>query len=475
MSAEAESPPDHESDGHPDNLTMSTEREHHQTSGVAARLPGDRVAPGVSGENDIAPTWLDDIAEFDDTFWNWRPSLKAIYDAALMRMASPWGVFACCATAAISIVPPKITLPPLIGGRGSLNLFALILDGSGGGKSAAASVARELMGDRCASVHTCGVGSGEGLVEAYRIPPEKRGEPTEWRESVRFDVDEIDNLSAQGGRSGSTLWPTLRTAFFANRLGSTTLRSGGVHLGEHSYRLTLTVNAQPARCAGLLEDHGGGTPQRFMWFPAMDRRIRASLQSSDPLYPLDLPSSTAWPFERSITIPDEARAQILYARERRAIGMHTDDARFTGHALFCREKFAYVLAVLDGRTEMNDDDWMLSEFIADVSEITRGHAENAIAAEAAAHAARQGQLRAITNDAQTAAAYSRAEYRAERQVQRIAAALTTHGPMTEGQLKKRVFTGTERAYVAGSLQAGVMAGRVAICPDDPRKYQAVIG
>ena len=41
--------------------------------------------------------------------------------------------------------------------------------------------------------------------------------------------------------------------------------------------------------------------------------------------------------------------------------------RFDSHALFCREKFAYALAVLDGRVDMASEDWELSGVAAAVS------------------------------------------------------------------------------------------------------------
>jgi len=78
-------------------------------------------------------------------FWQSRGSLKLIYDAALSQMCSPWAVLACCAARTLALVPPDVTLPPIIGGRGSLNWFAAIVAKSGGGKGAANAVATALV------------------------------------------------------------------------------------------------------------------------------------------------------------------------------------------------------------------------------------------------------------------------------------------------------------------------------------------
>jgi hypothetical protein len=58
------------------------------------------------------------------------------------------------------------------------------------------------------------VGSGEGMVEAYRRP--KKVETVELagqRESIMFVADEIDTLAALKNRDGSTLAAMLRSAF----------------------------------------------------------------------------------------------------------------------------------------------------------------------------------------------------------------------------------------------------------------------
>lgn len=396
-------------------------------------------------------TWREVIADFDETFWHWRQSLEDIYSAAITRMTSPWAVLAHCAARALAIVPPGITLPPIVGGPGSLNSFSVIVTPSGGGKGAAESVAEELTAARCGSVPVRNLGSGEGLIETYLIPGDKKnGIDPQRRQAVHFSAAEIDALTVQGGRGGtSTLLYTLRNAFSGEKIGASTIRSGGLELEKHSYRLTLTVSAQPARCATLLADADGGTPQRFMWFPGSDIRVRAHLQSSDPLPPLTLPSATAWPFDHSLTIPDLARDLIVTAAERRHRIEPDAATSLDGHALFAREKFAYALAVLDGRTEMNGDDWMLSEFAADVSVITRNYVQDVLADADHAAADRLGRLQAITGIARKSETFSREEQRVSLLGMRVLRYLKD-GPLTRNQVAMK-FGSHERTWLDQAL------------------------
>jgi hypothetical protein len=84
--------------------------------------------------------------EFDpppDEFWDARPALAHIRDFAYARMCSPWAVLGAVMLNVLHQVPPGVTLPPLIGGRGSLNTFVATVGPSGAGKGAAERAAEE--------------------------------------------------------------------------------------------------------------------------------------------------------------------------------------------------------------------------------------------------------------------------------------------------------------------------------------------
>ena len=112
----------------------------------------------------------------------------------------------------LTLIPPHIKLPPLIGGPGSLNWFAAVVSKSGDGKGAAESVAIELV-PGVPIVRN--LGSGEGIVKAYG--PDADGKPN--HPAVMFNVAEIDTMEALKQRSASTTMPILRDGFSGGTLG----------------------------------------------------------------------------------------------------------------------------------------------------------------------------------------------------------------------------------------------------------------
>lgn len=390
------------------------------------------------------------IFDAEGDFWQARPSLTAIYDAALSRMCAPWAVLAHCAARALTMVRPCVVLPPVIGGKGSLNWFAAVAAPSGGGKGSAAAVARELIAEL---IRERNLGSGEGIIGAYYRPGSKT-EPDEIHEAVLFTADEIDTLTAMNNRSGSTTMATLRSAFAGETLGfSYVTRGRDVHLEAHTYRMTLVISVQPARAGGLLADAGGGTPQRFLWFPGVDHRITDTPDEHHHIYPLSTPSPGEWLYPRTIAIPDEARQLILTERAKNARG---EKDALDGHAVFCREKFAYALALLDNRVDMNAEDWRLSGIAAEVSTRTRDWVTAGLATSADQEAEERGRLLGVTY----AASDDEKSYRAEQRTSRLARWALDKldgGPMAHRDLSRAVAS-RDRSWLKGALEALANAG-----------------
>jgi hypothetical protein len=321
--------------------------------------------------------------------WDSRLSLQQIYLAALSRMCPPWAVLGYCAARALALVRPHCVLPAVVGGPGSLNWFCAIAAKSGGGKSSSHAVARELVNDY---VLQRNLGSGEGLVDAYVKPANKEtGEPKGMHEAIMFVADEIDNMAALGSRNGATLNGNLRIGFTSDKLGFSYRQASDQHLDPHSYRMTLVVNVQPARAGALLDDVHGGMLQRFMWFPGIDHRI--DVQTPEMPGALDLPSHSKWMYPRTLQIPYEAKELIRDERMRAARG---ESDPLAGHALFIREKFAYALAVLDGRDEMSYDDWRLAGIASRVSDRTREWVVDEMEKAQHEDAAKRGELMGIS-------------------------------------------------------------------------------
>ena len=417
--------------------------DYGNTTFDASDLIGEQPAPepaaGSSGGG--GGSGIDYIFEAEGDFWE-RPSLAEIRRSALVRGAAPWAVLGTCAARALATVAPRIVLPPVIGGRGSLNMFVALCTKSGGGKGASSAVAKELVPN---VPRERNVGSGEGIVGAFYT---QTAAGMEFHESVMFNASEVDTLVSMRSRAGDTSSQILRQGFSGETLGFSYITRGrDVHVEEHTYRMTLVVAVQPARAGGLLADAGGGTPQRFMWFPASDPRIELSdLDENAHLFQLTIPSPGKWQYPMTIRIPDEVRQTI---KEHHVLRNKGAVDALDGHALFCREKFAFALAVLDGRTEMNEEDWRLSGIAAEVSSRTRAWVADEMHTAQSEEAAEKGRLLGV----QLAESDAQKNLRSQECTQRVARWVLKKledGPKTKGELN-RALSGRDRVWLPGAI------------------------
>lgn len=336
----------------------------------------DNAEVAAESDDTEQPKPVGELEVIEQDFWTVRDAHQVIYQAALARMGAPWAVFAACVARVLALVPPTMTLPPIIGSRGSLNWFGVVVAQSGGGKGTAMSVASALV---TGNVDVRPIGSGEGMVECYN---RRSDDPQDYVTSVMFDVPEIDALGAMNDRSGQTTSIILRNGFSGERLGFTYRGRSTSPVEAHTYRMTMLVGAQPSRAGALLDDGGGGTLQRLMWFPGMDRRVVAELTP----YPVDglgmdrtlnglLPRQ--WELTNAIgtiAVPPELETEI---REARAAFMRNEVDGVRGHALYAQEKVAFALAFMDGRTEIDAEDWRLAKIVGAVSDWTLGRVSEA--------------------------------------------------------------------------------------------------
>jgi hypothetical protein len=422
---------------------------------IADKYPDNVIE--ISREEILGPPPVSSaLEEIEGHFWESRKSLKLIYDASLSQMCAPWAVLACCVARTLTLIPPDVVLPDVIGGLGSLNWFAAIVAKSGGGKGAANAVATQLVpGD----IVLRGAGSGEGMIEAYN----RKAEPQDHITAILFSVDEVDSIASMQARAGQTTMSVIRSGFSGETLGYSYRGRASEKVEAHSYRMTMTVSVQPERAGGLFSGASGGTPQRFMWFPGRDKRIKAAC---DP-WPTDsagvrrsLPpiNFRALP-HGGMSIPPEAEALIRLTREQ---SMNGEDNALDGHSVFSREKLAYSLALMDGRTTMDSDDWKLAGIATDVSDWCRMRAQNALNKAESSMAAERGRLRGVEG---YEAEISRAVL-ANVELKRILKwAVDKIGATENGRIKKRELnhsaSSRDRAKLAEAMLRGVEAGMIA--------------
>lgn len=386
----------------------------------------------------------------EDDFWSATANLKLIYTTSMARMVSPWAVLAYCVARLLYLVPPSVKLPALIGGRGSLNWFGIVVDFSSGGKSAAAAVAEELVLPMLpTTIKVKTPGSGEGIIGQFYDPPVPPSKNRTRRDAVMFVTDEIDTLTAMGQRQGGTTLATLRSAFSGGTLGFAYTKGNDAHINAHSYRMTFIINAQPSRCGALLADHGGGTPQRFMWFPANDLRPTMANANEDYVPSLiPIPHGLAMLGDKTIQIPTEARNTILTEREK---ALHGERDCLDGHALFCREKFAYALALMDNRTDMGAEDWRLSGIAAEVSSRTKEWVQDELAKSLRAEAEEEGSRRGVQYAAANASKATWAGQKVHAVKNWIIKRIKKTGPTTTGELRRSAAS-HDRDYIPVVLE-----------------------
>lgn len=450
-------------------------------SGLRAGIAKPRDIPaGIDHDPNVKVVTIDEITgeatETETTFWQSRPYLAHIYQYALARMCSPWAVLGVAIVRTLAHIPPWVTLPPLIGGRGSLNAFIAIVGPSGVGKGAAEAAAQDCIrwpDTPDGPLHTVTLGSGEGIAHQYRHY--EKGEIVRDRDAVLFTVSEVDTLTALGTRQGATIMGQLRAMFSGEALGFAYAdASRRILLPAHEYRACLSIGVQPARAKALLDDADGGTPQRIVWFPATSPDI-TDTPPAEPA-PLRL-KPIAWgnvvtrdpkTFAHNIVIPETVAAEIRGQHAARARGEGTD---LDGHATFAREKVAFALAVLDGRHAMTEDDWALSAAVMQVSDQTRRAVQHTLTAAAEradrARSERDAQRQIHVEDKTREAAIQRAAHHVLKHVE------AAGGQIGWAELRRSMRSDSRRWMEdgVGSLQD---AGRITVDQDGSSRVVKVV-
>ncbi|WFN93871.1 bifunctional DNA primase/polymerase [Gordonia sihwensis] len=425
----------------------------------AAEVAGGGVTPPTGPPSPPPPP----AGGLDDAFWDSRPSLARIRDAAYGRMVAPAAVLGAVLARAICAVPYTVHLPPLVGGRASLNPFVAMVGESGTGKGASSATADDLvpLGPLIPSVE---LGSGEGLAHQF-CRPAKESEMNYdevdargmyWkRRSVLFNASEVDSMAALGTRNAATLDSKIRSAWSGEELGfAYAATDKALTTGSHTYRLGLIVGVQPERAGALLDNAAGGTPQRFVWVSVTDPRISRDRFNPAPIGPLKLP--TDWPDEPyAMPVPDVAIDMVLDAHVARQRG---DGDALDGHALLCRLKVMAALCVIDGRMEPTDEDWELSGVVMAHSDAVRASVVETLKTADREAAAEKGERSGVEREAAARSEYDTRLDRVCGVILRAVGRLAEAGkPATEGSIN-RLIAGRDRSMKTDALEALILHG-----------------
>lgn len=323
---------------------------------------------------------LHEVQMFDPTgeaaFWKARPELEVIEQMSRARMMAKWGVLMTVLVRVTTAIPPHVRLPALVGGEASLNLFAALVGKSGAGKGGVEAVAAAAV--VLPEIHQANIGSGEGITHLYKRR-NRQGILEPIRDAVLFSVSEIDTMTALGQRQGSTLLSQLRKAWMGEHLGfSNADQHRTVPLKAHGYRMGLILGVQPEKSAALIRDGDGGTPQRFIYAWVIDRSTpRPENRPPEPSpYVWKLRERLWAPTDRipfiEVGMDEQIAAEVLENRWRQTQG---DGHALDGHLMLCRLKVAAALAILNGRLNVDLEDWALSAVVMAHSTSVRNELE----------------------------------------------------------------------------------------------------
>jgi hypothetical protein len=360
----------------------------------------------------------------DTEFWECRPELAYIRDAALEATASPWAVLGALVPRVLSGVPVNWTLDTKVGtSRGNLNTFSVLAADSGGGKGLASEVA-EYLWPVDTDVLVTDTASGEALARLFA------NRDMFVRSSAIIDVDEYAALRASADRSGSTLAFKLSTAWSGKALSLTYAdESRNVNVPAGSYRLGMVAGIQYGNAKMLLSasDQIQGYAKRFMWFPAeIDYEPNPEAASTFPA-PMTVPVFDAF---RAVSIKVPAEVTAIMRRAR--IG----GSGLDGHSLYARIKLAYALAVLNGRTDrVSVEDWELSGVGAAVSERTQAKARDAMKARRLSENRSRGEMDGVRQSAADESAHAQALVRVRRLVEKHKA---ENPSITNGAVRRKL-------------------------------------
>ena len=403
---------------------------------TAAGGDGGGGGDPVTGEVFSAPRPQVSVEEYRQQllkpeFWESRPLFEAIRRFARKRRVSPWSLLFVVLARACAAVPPWVVLPDTIGAIASLNIFVALCAGPAGKKSSVMAAAREFL-----TIHggvpfrTEVPSTGQGLAACYVSNTDvmdasgKKKVGTKMVQhswSVLAVVDEIDNVGSLSEVKGSTLVSTLKSIWSGAELGQANATADLRRKVEpHAYRFPLVAGVQPANAGAILADLKGGFPQRWLWVDSFNPDVATAAEiAADPDPPgwtWQVPAAVGGA-ERlpdgsvvllpnaALKLPAVAVQAILDADDARNLPVWASTplgAEYDGHALLSRTKVAGLLALLDGRLQVTEQDWDLSGVLTEISDTTRSHVVR-MRGEEATHesdgaAERQGRSAAIAAD-----------------------------------------------------------------------------
>jgi hypothetical protein len=321
-----------------------------------------------------------------ESFYEERQVLQAIRSYAHSRGAAADPVLYAVLARLSAMTPRECRLDTGIG-RGigaSLNLFVAAVGPSGGGKSSSAGVSKDLFRAPFALAFRddLPIGSGEGLIEAYmgwvfiddpsgavtaQGDPKQVKVKTQVVTNAFFVADEGEVFTKMQERSGATIGPIIRSAWYGQTIGQQNADQDRRRvLAEGSYAMGMLVGFQPETVLPLLNDEAAGTPQRFVSCWTVDPTVpKTQNPFTGPVSPEEFRVSPAM-----MSLAEAVRAEIWDHHISRVAG-DLAVPRLDAHANLTKAKLAALLTLLEKRYNVTEDDWRLAGIMWETSSRVR--------------------------------------------------------------------------------------------------------
>lgn len=402
-----------------------------------------------------------------DEFWESRNFLRTIRQAAHSRCTSADTVLACTLARLSSMVDHRVHLDTGLG-RSPLNMFCILLGATGVGKGASMKAAEDILRLPVSFVTSMGsqyvdgasVGSGEGIAEAFIGEVNEKGpdgKKAKVRKQIRHNAyltaDEGKAFAIQAGRKGATLVPTVCSAWSGSTLGQMNATAERTrHVPGNSYSLGIAIGFQEATVLPILDEIDTGLPQRFLWLHCLDPNIPEE-PMDEPMLPLGGVLTKAP--EHTITFATSIKQELWHVRRQRSAGtLEIPVERSQEPLMLC--KVAGLLAMLDGRSHVDTDDWELSKTLWETSlkVMDSAWSYHKIAAARKRH---EQQQQAVQMERVKEVARHEAVPALEKIAKKLASTVHKDGRTTRGVLRSKV-TERQRELVDQALDYAVSEG-----------------
>lgn len=338
-------------------------------------IPHPADSPDPTG--DWRPDWVP--AGFFDS----RPLLGLIRDHAKARMIPVDYLLGHVLLRASLTVPPEVRLPALVGATMPLNFGAVFVGAPGTGKTSTTQVLPEIVDDSLRPHEVpYPMGTGEGVVDLFLGSDTDHNDvrlPHYLPRWVHADEGRIVNELVD--RAGSTLSGVLCTAVSGGPLGqSNATKDRRRIVPAGAYKVAVSVNMQPRHLDGVLTEGDGGLPQRFLFLTDHAGHIADDFHTwgrfdypppaelvSIPTLGLDAYTYNEQAKAHLIGCPDTIRDEVRHAKAVRMVEGADADV-MAGHQMLMRLRLAALLAVMEGRTTIDGEDWSLAAMLVATSE-----------------------------------------------------------------------------------------------------------